>query len=378
MKKYLIIAIACLFSCLSVFFTENGYALTNVKKVQVSKGREVKLLFDEEIQKKHVKTEYFRDIVQLSIRNASIYPAKILSVDGDDVTKVFTYQYTPDLIRCRLTVKGKAEDYRGRVSVSHNGKSLVVSILPKKVQSTQIKTTQAQVEKKVPVTAAQEKLLKKVVKGTQGSKLVSDREEKKAKEQILARKKKEKAGEKTEKALAGGQPLPSPMKVFGWLIAICGFIFAVAILIKKSKNSDGKIAFITGVLSKLNGRIKTSSFGKDKLIEVLEIHNIEPKKSIAVIRIQKKHTLVVGISNESINLISRLNSDDSGDVDLDADFFGENTSPASEGLFSSLLSSESNTPNQKEPILKNNLSGVSANQGVRQKIKERMGGLKSI
>src|SRR4051794_31621528 len=85
---------------------------TNLKSVQVSGGSRVDLLFDGKITRGQIKTEFFNDVIQLSLTDAAIYPAKISSVTGGELTKVFAYQYAPKLVRCRLSVKGKAEDFR--------------------------------------------------------------------------------------------------------------------------------------------------------------------------------------------------------------------------------------------------------------------------
>ena len=94
-----------------------GSGITALKQVQVSNGSQIDLLFDGKVQKSQIRTEYLGDIIQLSIQDVSVYPAKISSVNGGELTKVFAYQYAPKLVRCRLSVKGKAEDYKDKLEI---------------------------------------------------------------------------------------------------------------------------------------------------------------------------------------------------------------------------------------------------------------------
>src|SRR3954466_3355335 len=86
---------------------KNASALTTLKQVQVSGGSQVDLLFDSKIGKTQVRTEFFGDTIQINLSDVSVYPAKISSVSGGSLTKIFAYQYAPKLVRCRLTIKGK-------------------------------------------------------------------------------------------------------------------------------------------------------------------------------------------------------------------------------------------------------------------------------
>jgi hypothetical protein len=108
--------------------TPSALAVTALKKVQVGDGQQLFLMFDSKISQGQIKTEFFNDTVQLSLNDVSVYPAKIFSVGGPDLTKVFAYQYAPKLVRCRLTLKGDAESYKERVSVHVDGKMLTVRI----------------------------------------------------------------------------------------------------------------------------------------------------------------------------------------------------------------------------------------------------------
>src|SRR5437868_4850027 len=94
-----------------------AWALTTLKQVQISNGTQIDLLFDGRISKNQIRTEFFGDVVQINLMDVSVYPAKISTVSGGPLTKIFAYQYAPKLVRCRLSVKGKAEEFRNRLSI---------------------------------------------------------------------------------------------------------------------------------------------------------------------------------------------------------------------------------------------------------------------
>ena len=62
----------------------NAFATTALKQVQVSNGSQVDLLFDGKVSAGQIKTEFFNDIIQFSLTDVSVYPAKISSVNGGD------------------------------------------------------------------------------------------------------------------------------------------------------------------------------------------------------------------------------------------------------------------------------------------------------
>src|SRR4051794_32539193 len=69
-----------------------SHAITVLKQVQVSNGSQIDLLFDGKVQKTQIQTEFMGDVIQLSIQDVSVYPAKISSVNGGSLTKIFAYQ----------------------------------------------------------------------------------------------------------------------------------------------------------------------------------------------------------------------------------------------------------------------------------------------
>ncbi len=293
---------------MAIAWAGQAHALTTLRKVQVTDGSQIDLLFDGKISQKQIQTEFFNDIIQISLTDVSVYPAKIMAVQGMDLTKVFAYQYSPKLVRCRLTVNGKAEDYQGRFKVSMNGKVLSLK-LDTPMKSDKVSTSSAAPSRSGTVPAessaaraneaepqikgeAENALLKRVLKGES------------AKAEDGERQTSKKDGERAR--LTGGKPLPSPFKPIGILGAMLAVLAGGAFFLKKRKSGDslrGHKAF-AGVI----GKFAKGLTPKSKLIEVLATHYLGPKKNIAVVKVGGR-TLVLGVTDESINLITQIQGD---------------------------------------------------------------------
>ena len=334
---------------------------TTLRQVQTVSGNQIHLLFDREIDKSQIKKEYFRDIVQLSLSNTSVYPAKIISVDGSPVSKVFAYQYTPNLVRCRLTVNGKAEDYENRVSVEVKGRSMIITVA-NPVVSDQITTQAAQKTKPAAAPVAEAAV-------AQRPSVKDDPETKKILERVLA-----KEGVKTPKAEAIVTKEPaaeqSPIRSFIWLGASALGFLLLAFMIRKFKGSSLKNRLanngrFANVIGKLTGG---AILRKPKMIEVVANHYLGPKKSIAVVKIQGR-ALVVGITDENINLITRFEEEFTSELDMDegsSPLSGAGATAAGTARFGDLLKSEV-TSSVRTPTL-----------SAREQIRRKMEGLKNL
>lgn len=120
--------VAILFvAAVSLVSASRAFASATLKQVHARPDGQIELEFDAPIDPDQVKTEYFRDIVQVSLTDTTVYPAKIMGADTEHVSKIFAYQYAPKLVRARFTVRsGNAESYQSAVSVKPNGRSLLV------------------------------------------------------------------------------------------------------------------------------------------------------------------------------------------------------------------------------------------------------------
>ena len=326
-------------------------AMITLKQVQVKGDTTVDLIFDGHIDPSRIVTEYFNDIVQLSIRDVSIYPAKITLLKGKPVTKLFAYQYSPHLVRCRFSVVGKADDFKKQVEIVSRDRHLIV-----KFNSPQI---HVQSESPVKPTEKNEKEEKNDDKEVLAQVLSQDLGDSKS-----AQKLEDNTTEKTEPPrLGSAKPLPSFGPVFLKLALVILLLVFSLVLIKKLKSLGSHTN--SGMLSALKKFAKGSLKPSEKLIEIVSIHHIDPKKSIAVARVAGR-LLVLGISSESINLITQI-SDKSQDLDAfkDSDLFSAG--------FEDILGSEASKP---MPKVDSQLQSVHL--GARSRIRSRLEGLKPL
>lgn len=269
-------------------------AAINLKKVNIVDGNQIELLFDSKIDANHVKTEFVRDNIQLSLSNASVYPAKVSMVSGSDLTKVFAYQYAPSLVRARFTVKGDASAYANRLQVKFSGKSIFVKIAPKAedhvasaassaVRSVSAPETERLKEKESPATADK-----------------ADQTE-------------QKAEKKKAMPLSGGKNLPSPLRSIGMMLFVLGVFGLFVMFLKRLKGRSGKVAqgakSLGGFLNKLSGTASSK-----EIIEVVATHHLAPKRSIVVVRVQDR-MLVLGMTNDNMNLITEFRANEEGEAD---------------------------------------------------------------
>ena len=320
---------------LAVTFSTNAFAITNLKKVQITDGSQIDLFFDGKVSPSQIRTEFFNDIIQISLTDTSVYPAKINSVSGMDLTKVFAYQYAPKLVRCRLSVKGKAESYQGRFHVTNNGKVLSLRIsggtataISDKITHTAAAATTAVAAKSsvsavapesAPVEIEEKALLEKVMKSEarsvekKDSARESDSKDSDSEESpTLTGFGKKSTSNKT---LGGAKPLPSPFRSLGVLIVVIGLFGLMMLMVKKvrdarsgaSANLEKHKGFkgLFGQFAKMTGNLAGSMGGKGKMMETVATHYLGPKKSIAMVRISGR-MLVLGVTNESINLITEF------------------------------------------------------------------------
>ena len=105
-------------------------ASLTVRDIQIVGKNQIEISMDGVAPKGSFEVDYVRDIVQFSIQNATIYPAKIVHSDsqaaGSVFSKVFAYQYAPNLVRIRFSIDGRADDFKGKVKWVQKGKQVSV------------------------------------------------------------------------------------------------------------------------------------------------------------------------------------------------------------------------------------------------------------
>ena len=354
MKLPIRIVHACAAVMIAAVSAVGAQAAVNLQRVQVTEGSRVDLIFDGKVDPSAIQSEFFNDTVQLSMDGVNVYPAKISTVSGPELVKIFAYQYSPGLVRCRFTIKGKAEDFRERIKISGEGKVLSVRFgadsakgkmasvkgsasagkmdaksgedsitLTSRRPDRAIKTGDAGKEQvQAPVVTADEKtLLQRVLGGgdeepREVAKADSNEEAKRNSDSASPKGgMKDQRSEKsvdTEKVKASGSShrltsapdLPSPFRSLGMLAAICGAL-GLVVLARKGLKGGAALKKIEGHKG-LGGLLGNLGLARgDRLIEVLSNHSLGPRKSIAVVRVGGRR-LVLGVTNENINLITAV------------------------------------------------------------------------
>ncbi len=318
----------------AVVGVNNAHAALNLTKVQVIDPNSIDLIFDGKIQPGQIRTEFVRDNIQLTLEDVAVYPAKVSMLSGGEMTKIFAYQYSPKTVRARFTVKGDALTYSKRLQVRANGKiiSLRVGAPSKKDavtvsqaapvrQAPAIESSAQAAAVSVPTTASKD-LLERVTaaqkeesseKNAEKAEIAkSDKQESaKAESKPLGIGRKEAA---SKKPLAGGASLPTPFRSIGVMLFILGLLGIFALFMKKAKN--GQANKLSSFLGKFSGQN-----GAKNLIQVVGSHSLGPKKSIMMVKIQDR-TLVLGLTEDSVNLITELRSGEmDGDESIDVGDF---------------------------------------------------------
>lgn len=283
-----------------------------VREVQLQGGISARILLDGNVPKGGVNIEYVRDNVQFSILNSTIYPARIIHAEGSGpmtFSKVFAYQYAPNLVRIRFTVDGKAEALKGKIKMTQKGKIIEIQFPELNGALPEDDTADKEaslISKVLGRTSGAEPV--KEVQEVKDAKEAKEAKEVKAPEVEKPKAKTPLAGKRVE--LGQTQQGPSPLRSLIAMFLVVGGLGLVLVFVKKSKN--GKQAkrngdsWLTGILS---GGKKNQPY-----IEVLANHALGPKQSITVVRIRDQQ-FVLGVTQDSVQLITQIDADE-GEIDV--------------------------------------------------------------
>jgi flagellar biogenesis protein FliO len=411
-KKLLTLCLAISALAFAPPFTHEAQAISTLKQVQVTNGSEIDLLFDSKVSKSQIKTEFFNDVIQISLMDVSVYPAKISSVSGGNITKIFAYQYAPKLVRCRLTVKGKAESFKDKIQIlsgAGTGKLLTVRVGSALGVQNAFANTDENDKISFQAARAKEPTAAAAVNADNTALKINDKEEKALLDRVLKSAAPEKALAPKAEAqdtrdyhneknifldkpeakvgnLAGGKPLPSPMNALGKLALVVALFSVCALGFKKFWQGRAQAPTAsTGLMNSLGkfaqnlGHAVTSRKGRSKkMIEVISNHHLGPKKSIAVVRVAG-NMLVLGITDDAINLITRISENHTDSEDLmdaaleeaivgpdlqtvlgKATRQGAGATSAGPAVFSDILKTETAKPAMGAPIANNRLARPQA------------------
>ncbi|MCM0605712.1 MAG: flagellar biosynthetic protein FliO [Xanthomonadaceae bacterium] len=287
-------------SCLLLLgLTNSSFAGQVLKNVQILGPGKVELQFDEPVQVNQLKTEYVRDIIQVNLNNVVVYPAKILTQAGSEVSKVFAYQYTPKQVRCRLSVRGEAEKYKNHFKFKISGKSVFLTLNSLGNKEDKITLTQSAPQAaKGEMSNVSQSLLSKILKSDTPSAEAAPNIQTKTID----------PPKNTMDPIKYAKPLPSPFKSFAWLGVIILVLLGVLTAVKRVKNKGMPSSFLKMT------RIKFGA--KPQMIEMVANQYLGPKKSISIVRVSGR-LLVLGVAEDSISLITELGSEDEIDSMLD-------------------------------------------------------------
>ncbi len=274
------------------------------------------VVLDTEVDRKSIEVDYVRDIVQFTINNATIYPARMLHAEKSPFSKVFAYQYSPSLVRVRFTVENSADQYKNKIKWMLDGKKLNI-VFPVALK----KAAKEEDNEK----SLLEKITGAVTNGNDEQKAEEQKlaEKKAAEEKKLAEKKaaeEKKASEKSESTpltghgrkqvkLAGASNGPSPTRSFLAMVLVIGGLGLVLLYLKR-KNGSGSQATKQNWLSNLMQQKRKQK----PIMEVIATHVLGPKQSVVVMKIRGQQ-FVLAVTAENIQLITQLDSDES-DLDI--------------------------------------------------------------
>ena len=299
-----------------------------VRSIELQGNGVARILLDAVPAKGAVNLEYVRDNVQLTLLNSTIYPAKILHSDSGDAqafSKVFAYQYAPNLVRVRFSVDGRADRYQGKVKVENKGRGIVVAFpAPVAAAPEAGEDHERSLLDKVLAKAGEVKQLAGNREKTSGKTVektverITQKEiEKESLEQETASRIRDEGPKSSAKNTAkntielGGKPRgPSMLRSLLSMFLVVGGLGLILIYLKRKKGGHQAKRVGDSWISNLFAGGK-----KDKpYIEVLANHALGPKQSITVVRI-KEQQFVLGVTQDSVQLITQLDSDEA-DLDL--------------------------------------------------------------
>jgi flagellar biogenesis protein FliO len=315
------------------------------------KGAEFRLSFDHSLSQSQIQTEYLGDSIQITLKGVTVDPSQMVPVSSGLVSKVFAYQFAPKVVRCRISLRvslrEKIESLRKRTRISLRDKTMVVSLGSVGEESAEA-STQSPVESRAANEEAA--LYERVLKVSRG--LNEEKNPKPVKEnaEII---------DTVRSTQSAPENWSKPHRTDAWIYSLMkkvAFVLFGLLVIWLGVKRLGKAR--KGALREAFGSLLSrTAIGKDsKMIEVVSTHYLDPKKKIAVVRIAGR-MLVLGVSQDSINLITQLGNES------ETGFDGEDSSLLSQSQFSQVLKKEEKLP----PV-----------EGVRSQIRSKMEGLKPL
>lgn len=282
-----------------------------ILKVLVKKDKNIEIVFDKRVPIENTRVDYLPEIVQFSFKNSVVFPAKILPVEDSWTSKIFTYQYAPDLVRLRLSTKEAAIKYKSVLQTQWKGSTLVLSLqnandvvvanegqrsdrLTDKEREEILAKVSGNETAEVPLPVALAGGLKK----TQAAEEVVEKYSSLRSTPEVAKSAESDLKQNLKQNSNRGPSLNRSLTIIFFFLAIMGlgaFVLAKAF---RGSSSHKIQRFLRGI---------TGGSG-EAFIEILSRQSLGPKKSIVVARV-KDRTLVLGMSETGISLITEFDED---------------------------------------------------------------------
>ncbi|MCO5142760.1 MAG: flagellar biosynthetic protein FliO [Oligoflexia bacterium] len=339
-SKFLLLAFAVM---ILLWMISGAKASTNNKIEKIidnSLNGSIAVELKESLNKENVKVDFERNFVQISLKNVSAYPAKNVKIEHNDIDKVFSYQFQPDLARVRILLDGKANEWEKTSSWEVQKNQIIINLTKKTsdiIASTSSANTKAELDK-----ANQEATLE--ILNTANEKNTV-KENKNFEDQPLFTTTPK---HEEEKALSNRKsPEQTLLTILTILVLIAGSFFGL-------KKYLGK----KGLLPSAN----------KKVFESLATQQIGPRKSITLIKTFDRY-LLIGISGENISLLKDFGKDIEIEKTLDMH--------ASGATFGSTLNEFLSDKNSNGSAT-SKTDDIQAKTSVRDNIKNRIKGFKQL
>lgn len=346
-----------------------SFAMPVLKHVQVKNATEFYLVFDGKVDDAQISSEFVNDIFQVNLKNVAVYPAKIIPIQGKFFSKIFAYQYSPKVVRCRFTLKGKVAEFKRKIRITSRGETVTVKLeqpfpLAKEQRVAPVSEQARLAEAEGAADALDEQaLLQKVIRGTDPAQAVKETEGHEASvahadtpseihgkaaegfsKTPSALSEEVHGTEDNKPRLTSGKALPAIWPVVAKLGFVILLVCLLAALAKKLKTTPMGRTWLQAA-----GKLAKKSLSKNRdMIQVISTHHLDPKKSLAVVKVAGR-LLVLGVSNDAINLITQIPSDgaDGGVLDFGSDMALTSASLAEDPIFADFLGKEKMKPGPK-------------------------------
>jgi flagellar protein FliO/FliZ len=282
--------------------------LQNLKVYKNSDELRVVMDFSSAIKAEPIPSFYEKSI-QFDMPYTYIHPAKRVFEVGDEFLKyVYALQHSKDKVRMRLLVAQSGLSLKDRLSVQRDDKNLIIIIkkLPAASQQLQAASLPVQTGRQSPVDSQRTEIKSLVEElpsvignnaNAQEIKSVADKKD----EGLNAETQSQNSEIQTPKSDYLKYQEPLPVEPPDMSSAVIKTIAALAIVL-------AAVLFISYIAKKL---LKKNDivFGKDKLIRVLGTSYIGVKKAITLLDVAGE-VLVIGVTNNSITMLTKLESEE--------------------------------------------------------------------